>query len=182
MQCRNETCNAIKQNLKQLKLGDDSDHYSSSPTNTDLSVFIRILCVRMYGMLNYTDNSAEASGSEYAGGGSSAFEDEAYGDVSLAKMIVSWVYFSSRFLRPPIKKCAHTDLDHETTLSSKRAKVNKTILALIFFRTQGCDRVSAVSHCFSVLYQWRTGRFLVDFFAVREKASHVKGSTGAPES
>ena len=43
----------------------------------------------MYGyteaMLNYTEDGAEALCSEYAAGGSSAFEDEAYGDVSLAR-------------------------------------------------------------------------------------------------
>ena len=31
-------------------------------------------------MLNYTEDGAEASGSEYAAGGSSAFEDEAIGE------------------------------------------------------------------------------------------------------
>ena len=52
------------------------------PTSTDLSVFIRILCVMYETMLNYTEDGAEASASEYAAGGSSA---EAYGDVSLAR-------------------------------------------------------------------------------------------------
>ena len=43
-----------------------------------------VLCIYET-MLNYTEDGAEASGSEYAAGGSSGFEDEAYGDVSLAK-------------------------------------------------------------------------------------------------
>ncbi len=56
------------------------------PTNTDLYGF-GVLCHRYTEiMLNYyTENGAEASGSKYAAGGCSAFEDEAYGDVSLAR-------------------------------------------------------------------------------------------------
>ena len=70
----------------------------------------------MYGytetMLNYTEDGAEASGSEYAGGGFSAFEDEAYGDVFLARND-SQPHFvgenNQRFLCPPIKirMCTH---------------------------------------------------------------------------
>ena len=51
------------------------------PTNTDLVCYVRI-----YGnCAQYTEDGAEASCSENAAGGSSAFEDEAYGDVSLAR-------------------------------------------------------------------------------------------------
>ena len=43
--------------------------------------------IRYLFTLRYTEDGAEPSGSEYAAGGSSAFEDEAYGDASLRKIV-----------------------------------------------------------------------------------------------
>ena len=67
--------------------------------------------------LCYTEDGAEASCSEYAAGGTSAFEDEAYGDVYLAKndivcriLGVEITYFSSDSSAQQLKNaCAHVE-------------------------------------------------------------------------
>ena len=75
------------------------------PNSTDLLYGFGVLCTKLC-----SEDGAEASGSEYAAGGSSGFEDEAYGDVPLAKNDSLPHFgggnniFSKRFLRPPIKK------------------------------------------------------------------------------
>ena len=67
-------------------------------------------------MLNYMEDGAETSGSEYATGGSSAFEDEAA--FLWRKMMVCRI-LGVVFLRPPIKK-------RMRTRGKIRANVNKT--------------------------------------------------------
>ena len=70
----------------------------------------------------------------------------------------------------------------ESNLSVKYER-DGSLTGLLFFRASNSvyDRVSAVSHCFCINgARAGSNRFLVDFLPSK-RASHVKGSTGAPE-